>query len=73
VIVTFFPDRLVAALPTGQRHSHRQDDGGNVPEERIRILRRFVEEQGLRAQLRTGSLLTGELYVAFEYFPMRRR
>ena len=35
----------------------------------MRMLRRIVEEQGLRAQLRTGSLLTGEMYVAFEYFP----
>ena len=26
-------------------------------------------ERGLRAQLRTGSLLTGQLYVAFDYFP----
>ena len=35
----------------------------------MRNLRRQVEERGLRAQLKTGSLLTGELYVAFEYFP----
>jgi paraquat-inducible protein B len=28
-----------------------------------------VEERGLRAQLKTGNYLTGELYVAFEYFP----
>ena len=39
------------------------------PEERQQLLRRVVEEQGLRGQLRTGSYLTGELYVAFEYFP----
>jgi paraquat-inducible protein B len=38
-------------------------------ETRQRNLRRQVEEFGLRAQLRTGSYLTGELYVAFEYFP----
>ncbi len=35
----------------------------------MKNLRRQVEELGLRAQLRTGSFLTGELYVAFEYFP----
>ncbi len=35
----------------------------------MRNMRHQVEEQGLRAQLRTGSYLTGELYVAFEYFP----
>src|SRR5207249_6670215 len=26
-------------------------------------------DAGLRAQLRTGSLLTGQLYVAFDFFP----
>ena len=69
VIVTFFPDRLVAALPTGQRQRSGKTMAEMTPEERIRIMRRVVEDQGLRAQLRTGSLLTGELYVAFEYFP----
>ena len=29
----------------------------------------LVEKRGLRAQLRSGSLLTGQLYVAFDYFP----
>jgi paraquat-inducible protein B len=38
-------------------------------EARLRMLRRIVDEQGLRAQLQTGSFLTGELYVAFEFFP----
>jgi len=33
------------------------------------MLRRVVEERGLRAQLRNGSLLTGQLYVAFEHVP----
>jgi paraquat-inducible protein B len=67
VVITFYPDRLIADLPTGQRTRTRAMTEMS-PEERIRILRRIVEEQGLRAQLRTGSLITGELYVAFEYF-----
>lgn len=29
----------------------------------------FFVNQGLRAQLQTGNLLTGQLYVAFEFFP----
>ncbi len=33
------------------------------------MIRRIVDERGLRAQLRTGSLLTGELFVALEYYP----
>ena len=33
------------------------------------FFKRLVEERGLRAQLRSGSLLTGQLFVAFDYFP----
>ena len=33
------------------------------------FLKRLIEERGLRGQLRSGSLLTGQLYVAFDYFP----
>jgi paraquat-inducible protein B len=30
---------------------------------------RLIEQQGLRAQLRSGNLLTGERYVALDFFP----
>ena len=75
VIVTLYPERLVAELPTGQRTRAGKSMADMSGDERTGLLRRIVEQQGLRAQLRTGSLLTGELYVAFEYFPdaARRR
>ena len=38
-------------------------------EERQKIIQQLVEERGLRAQLRTGSLISGQMYVALEYFP----
>jgi len=68
VLFTFFPERLMGQL------SQRQQAAGKAleeatPEARLRNIRRQVEEQGLRAQLQTGSYLTGELYVAFEYYP----
>ncbi|MCS4511425.1 PqiB family protein [Xylophilus ampelinus] len=59
VLVQVYPDRL------------RQRSGGTAPEsrrtheERLRIL----VDKGLRAQLRNGNLLTGQLYVAFDFFP----
>ena len=69
VIVTLYPERIVAELPTGQRIRAGKSMADMSGDERMGLLRRIVEQQGLRAQLRTGSLLTGELYVAFEYFP----
>src|SRR5512141_379088 len=38
-------------------------------EERDKIMQRLVEEKGLRAQLRTGNLISGQRYVALDYFP----
>jgi paraquat-inducible protein B len=69
VLITFFPDRLIGNLAPGQKDKTVKTMAEMTPEARVRMLRRMVEERGLRAQLRTGSLLTGELYVAFEYFP----
>jgi len=37
--------------------------------QRQKIMQRLVEEKGMRAQLRSGSLISGQLYVALDYFP----
>ena len=37
--------------------------------ERIDVIGRLVVDKGLRAQLRTGSLVSGQLFVAVDYFP----
>ena len=58
-----YPQRLGAAndkLEAGGRRRRRRTD--------LRILGRFVEH-GLRAQARTGNLLTGQLYVAMDFDP----
>ncbi len=68
VLITFFPERLVGQLATQQQAPGKAQLEAS-PEVRLRNMRRQVEERGLRAQLQTGSLLTGELYVGFEYFP----
>ena len=50
----------------------RPRDAGNAPllsNERRRALSNQMVERGLRAQLRTGSLLTGQLYIALDFFP----
>jgi paraquat-inducible protein B len=78
VVITFFPERLLmyanakadasgsaAASPDEQK---RRDLLRRLVEERGPLLRRLVEERGLRGQLRSGSLLTGQLYVSFDYY-----
>jgi paraquat-inducible protein B len=69
VVITFLPERVIADLPTGQRTRAGKSLAELPAEDRQQLLRRVVEDHGLRGQLRTGSYLTGELYVAFEYFP----
>ncbi len=38
-------------------------------EERKRAIVQGLVKRGMRAQLRTGNLLTGQLYVALDFFP----
>jgi len=38
-------------------------------QQRQDIIRRMVEQRGMRAQLRSGSLITGQMFVAFDFFP----
>jgi len=67
VQVTFFPERLVGTGTKGEAAK-----GAAVlhdEQKRRAFVRRQVEERGLRGQLRTGSLLTGQLYVSFDYYP----
>jgi len=67
VLITFSPERLSERLTTEGRTSSGADYAAMSPAIRARMLRHLVEDLGLRAQLETGSLLTGELYVGFEY------
>jgi paraquat-inducible protein B len=68
VVIAFYPERLIAyANVKGQGRNFAaalQDE-----QKRRAFVRRLVEERGLRGQLRSGSLLTGQLYVAFDYYP----
>jgi paraquat-inducible protein B len=67
VEIVTFPERLIARL-------HKEDAGlgrdlAKSEQERRALMKQLVERQGLRAQLRSGNLLTGQLYVALDYFP----
>src|SRR6266498_1232908 len=67
VEIVSFPERLVARLSRKQAAAGQAL--GRSQEQRHALFQRLVEQRGLRAQLQSGSLLTGQLYVAFEYFP----
>jgi paraquat-inducible protein B len=58
VEILVYPERFTSRLRGGK---------GRLPQGRPFIAR--LVERGLRAQLRTGSLLTGQLYVALDFFP----
>jgi paraquat-inducible protein B len=59
VEVNLYPDRLRSRFRTGNRPWSNL-----TPEQRME---RYVE-RGLRGQLRTANLLTGQLYVAVDFF-----
>ena len=69
VLVTFNPERLTSRVSDKDRSSAKKDLVEASEAARVPILRHLVEDRGLRARLQTGSLLTGEMYVAFEYVP----
>jgi paraquat-inducible protein B len=69
VLVTFYPERLRANLSTQDQIALGKDPAETSLDARGRLLRHAVEDLGLRAQLQSGNLLTGELFVAFEYEP----
>ena len=68
VVITFSPERL---LSYGNVPAEVQKFRTGLQDEQKRaaLLRRLIEERGLRAQLKSGSLLTGQLYVALDYYP----
>jgi paraquat-inducible protein B len=68
VMVSFHPERLLTITDPAQQARIEQVLKGD-DKRRNAFLQRMIDERGLRAQLRTGSLLTGQLYVAFDYFP----
>ncbi len=67
VEIVSYPERLVARLHAEQAATGEALARGN--QRRKAFFERLVEDRGMRAQLRSGSLLTGQLYVAFDFHP----
>jgi len=66
--IAFFPERLIARL-SAQQQAAGKTMATASHEARVAFLRRAVEERSMRAQLRSGNLLTGQLFIAFDRFP----
>jgi paraquat-inducible protein B len=67
VEIIAYPERLVARLSSDTRA-----EGAAIAHDaaqRAALIRRMFEEGGLRAQLRSGSLITGQLFVGFDAYP----
>lgn len=65
VTATVFPARLGSAYAT------LVDEGTRTGKSGLEMLQAFVT-RGLRAQLRSGSLLTGSFFIALDWFPNDR-
>lgn len=61
VEIQLYPERFTSRYESGEK-------GGRLTSEPGRLAQILVE-RGLRGQLRTGSLLTGQLYIALDFFP----
>lgn len=59
VVIEIYPARL------GRKYNKDEAQSPYTPQQRIQSM----VNRGLRAQLRTGNLLTGQLYVALDFFP----
>lgn len=69
VEIVTYPDRFFSHI----REPGAEAGKGMPRKARRDLMRRQVAEKNLRAQLRSGSLISGQLYVALDFFPGARK
>ncbi|SAK52787.1 mammalian cell entry protein [Caballeronia hypogeia] len=65
VEVKLYPERFTSRFANGPKGGRMVSDP--------KALADFLVSRGLRGQLRTGSILTGQLYVAMDFFPSAKK
>ncbi len=71
VEIVAYPERLV-----GRLHDQQAVAGDAIAhnaQKRRAFFERMVDQLGMRAQLQSGNLLTGQLFVAFDFFPNAKK
>ena len=69
----FYVPVVIAIEPERIRVSNGKDTKLATDEKSDALLKWLVEERGLRAQLKTGNLLTGQLMVNLEFHPAKAK
>jgi paraquat-inducible protein B len=68
VEVSIYPERVISRNEWGDGGGQSGGKGGDIAAQR-KAFTDYLVSKGLRAQLRTASLLTGQLYIAIDFFP----
>jgi paraquat-inducible protein B len=71
VEIVAYPERLVSRLRDQQETAG--ESIAHDARKRRAFFERMIEQLGMRAQLQSGSLLTGQLFVAFDFFPNAKK
>jgi paraquat-inducible protein B len=67
VVIRIFPERFTTRYDSDTKEEAAGNGGRVAPDRKVFV--EYLVAHGLRAQLKTASLLTGQLYVAVDFFP----